>query len=253
MDSDIKNLLYRQPELYQAVYQDPDASRPRMFETMFERYGHIYPGSILDIGCGIGRDVAALSARCSSCVGVDYQPQMVEFARSQHPQVTFLQGDMRTLRLPQTFDAILCSGWAINNIHTVADLNATFATFARHAHAQTLLILVVLNAAAYLPGGSGQMETEFVIPAGDYAGKATARFELNRRHQQLIRYRTWHIPSLPETEREDFVRFRLIFPMELECYLAAHGFELLDCFDNTDLVPGELVGKSLNLVSVYRG
>lgn len=253
MDPELKNLLYRQPELYQAVYQDLNAARPRMFETMFERYGPAYPGSILDIGCGIGHDIAALATRCPACVGVDYQAQMVEFARSQHPQVTFLQGDMRTLQLPQTFDAILCSGWAINNIHTVADLHATFATFARHAHAQTLLILVVLNAAAYLPGGSGQMETEFVIPSGDYAGTATARFELNRRHQQLIRYRTWHIPSLSEAERQDFVRFRLIFPMELESYLTAHGFELLACFDNADLNPGELVGKSLNLVSVYRG
>lgn len=253
MDPELKNLLYKHPELYTEVYQDANFARPKMFEAMFDRYLGTSPGSILDIGCGTGRDLNFLAQRCSDCLGLDYQSQMVEFARATYPQVQFQQGDMRTVRLTRTFDAIICSGWAINNIHTVADLHATFHTFGMHAHHGSLLILVVLNGAAYLPGGSGRMTTEFVIPAGDYAGKATARFELNRRQQQLIRYRIWDIPGLNPEDQQDFVRFRMLFPMELESYLTAHGFDIVGCFDNTNLIESELLESSLYVASLYRG
>lgn len=253
MDSEVKNFLYRNPGLYEEVYHGFDNARPKMFEQMFTKYLNHYPASILDIGSGTGRDIDFLAKSCPDCVGADYQEQMVNFAKSKYPGINFQQGDMRTLCLDRTFEAIICSGWALSNIHTIEDIDKTFETFAIHSQKETLLILVVMNAAAYLPGGNFKMTSEFEIPSGEYAGKATATFTFDRRQQLLIRKRVWDIPHLTQEEREDFVKFRLFFPMELEYYLKAHGFKIVGMFDNIELKESELLEGSLNIAAIFQG
>lgn len=104
----VKNLLDRQPELYEQVFHGFDNAVPKMCEQMFDKYLQHYPASILDIGCGTGRDLNYFSQSCADCVGVDYQQQMVEYAKSQYPGINFQTGNMQTLRLDRTFEAIVC-------------------------------------------------------------------------------------------------------------------------------------------------
>ncbi|MGA8658012.1 MAG: methyltransferase domain-containing protein [Chthoniobacterales bacterium] len=72
MDPSTKNLLYRRPELYELVYPEQDEATPRMCLRMFSRYLGIQPSSVLDIGCGTGRDLNVLSRFCNDCWGIDY-------------------------------------------------------------------------------------------------------------------------------------------------------------------------------------
>ena len=50
-------------------------------------------GSLLDLGCGIGRMTAPLAAHFDETVGVDVSPQMIERARELHsktPNLSFI-------------------------------------------------------------------------------------------------------------------------------------------------------------------
>jgi ubiquinone/menaquinone biosynthesis C-methylase UbiE len=54
-------------------------------------------GRICDLGCGPGQVAAYLHARGRDVVGVDLADQMVEQARHLHPDIPFMQADMRHL------------------------------------------------------------------------------------------------------------------------------------------------------------
>ncbi len=86
---EVHNLLYRQPELYEKVYPVYDDQLPKMCQQIFDRYLRHYPSSILDIGCGPGRELNALARNLSDCVGIDYLPEMVRYAQSKYPTLTF--------------------------------------------------------------------------------------------------------------------------------------------------------------------
>jgi SAM-dependent methyltransferase len=248
MDPSVRNLLYTRPELYESVYDGADHAVPRMCERLFERHLGRPPRSLLDVGCGTGRDLEYLAKRCPDVVGVDYQQPMIEYARERRPMIDFRIGDMRSFRLGRTFEAITSFGYAIANIHDNAGIDEAMATFAAHADTGTVLVLEVINAMADLLG-AGSLPREFTVDSAEYRAVARADYALDPWGQLLERNRTWI--DADGCEVRDHVRFRLLYPQELSHYLARHGFTLLEAFDNTDLRPG-FTGPSLFVVAVAR-
>lgn len=68
---------------------------------------------VLDVGCGSGRDLAALRSRGHDCYGIDGTAEFVELAQEVHPE---LAGRITHAVLPDCelpfsgeFDAVLCS------------------------------------------------------------------------------------------------------------------------------------------------
>lgn len=72
-----------------------------------ERFLSLIPsgGSIIDIGCGSGRDVKKFSDRGFRVTGIDFSPSMIEIAKSNAPKATFQTVDMHSLNLEEIFDA----------------------------------------------------------------------------------------------------------------------------------------------------
>jgi SAM-dependent methyltransferase len=65
---------------------------------------------VLDVATGTGLAAAAAARRGAQVVGVDVAEAMVEQARSLHPEVEFLQGDVYALPFADGgFDAVLCN------------------------------------------------------------------------------------------------------------------------------------------------
>ena len=70
---------------------------------------------VLDAGCGPGRVAAALTAVGHTTVGVDVDPVLIDAAREDHPDGTWVVGDLAELDLAEhgiddPFDVIVCAG-----------------------------------------------------------------------------------------------------------------------------------------------
>lgn len=86
------------------------AGEARMIDAMLPRGSRV-----LDAGCGPGRVGAALAAAGHEVVGVDVDPVLVAAATEDHPDQTWIVGDLAELDLPaagvsEPFDVIVCAG-----------------------------------------------------------------------------------------------------------------------------------------------
>lgn len=94
---------------------------------------------VLDLGCGPGRPIATyLADRRCTITGVDAAPAMLALFEAALPRAETVEADMRGLELGEAFDLIL----AWNSLFHLSgeDQKAMFATFAAHAHDDTVLL-----------------------------------------------------------------------------------------------------------------
>ncbi|MBX9244032.1 class I SAM-dependent methyltransferase [Actinotalea ferrariae] len=70
---------------------------------------------VLDAGCGPGRVGGELARRGHTVVGVDVDPVLIDAAREDHPDATWLVGDLAELDvgthgITEPFDVAVCAG-----------------------------------------------------------------------------------------------------------------------------------------------
>ena len=94
---------------------------------------------VLELGCGGGHFLHQLVPEYDA-VAVDLSEAMLEHSRRMNPGVEHHVGDMRTVRLGETFDAVLIHD-AISYMLTEDDLRAAFATARAHLHPGGLLLV----------------------------------------------------------------------------------------------------------------
>ena len=101
------------------------------YQAAFERAISPPPGTLLDLGAGAGNNAFHLKRRFR-CTLVNLSPDMLALSRELNPECEHVQGDIRTVRLERTFDAVLVHD-AIMYMTTEDDLAAA----ARSAYAHT--------------------------------------------------------------------------------------------------------------------
>jgi 2-polyprenyl-3-methyl-5-hydroxy-6-metoxy-1,4-benzoquinol methylase len=69
-----------------------------------------HPASVLDAGCGTGRVARELARRGVDTFGVDLDSSMIETARLQAPDLTWLLGDIASVDLGRQFDVVIMAG-----------------------------------------------------------------------------------------------------------------------------------------------
>ena len=73
------------------------------------------PGRVLDLGCGPGLYTEILAAKRNQCVGIDFAPAAIEYAKKHASKnCEYLQGDIRTIDFGSGYDVILYNFGAIN-------------------------------------------------------------------------------------------------------------------------------------------
>lgn len=130
---------------YDLLYQDKDyAGEASYLDDLIRRYN---PGTkeILELGCGTGLHAHELAKRGYTITGVDLSEAMVQQAveRSQQlttPDVSFVQGDLRTFRAGRNFDAVLALFHVVSYQTSNADLSAAMMTAAAHLRPGGLFI-----------------------------------------------------------------------------------------------------------------
>lgn len=181
------NVFYRQPAWYDQVQADPGYTVARQVERFVAEHAP-QARTLLDFGCGTGRDLECLAGRFD-CVGVDIQPHMVAYARRVRPHLDIQVGDMRDFRLGRTVDVITCLGNSLAYIQPGEDLAAVFATFAAHAKPGTLVAISTL-----LDPVLAQPRTHRIDTA-DLHGEVTISYEWDARERINTMRRVWRLDS----------------------------------------------------------
>jgi SAM-dependent methyltransferase len=135
----------------------PFASSASVYDLLYEAAGKDYereanelhaliqsrnPGaaSLLDVACGTGAHLLQLRDRYE-VVGVDLVPAMLDEARSRLPDVSLIEGDMRSFELGRTFGAITCLFSAIGYMRSAAELDQAVKTMGGHLSPGGVLVV----------------------------------------------------------------------------------------------------------------
>ncbi len=140
-------------EHYDAIYGEPRYRLAYPFlHDLFRRRGPVK--EILDVACGTFALDLALVRRGYHVTGRDLSEDLLRVARRNLMEsgrtVDLAKGDMRTLRLGQTYDTILCLGTAFNYLETQEDVQKALRTFRRHLRPNGLLIVDLTNFDAWI-------------------------------------------------------------------------------------------------------
>lgn len=140
----------------------------RLIDTLAPRGARL-----LDAGCGPGRHGGHLARRGHRVVGVDIDPALIEAAREDHPDATWLVADLATLDLPamgepEPFDGAFVAG---NVMDFIAEAYRATAVQRLAAHLREGGFLVIgcrasrgftpADLDAALPGAGVRLEHRF--------------------------------------------------------------------------------------------
>ena len=95
--------------------------------------------SVLEIGCGTGTLLAALSPVRG--VGVDVSPRMVEIAAAKHPSLSFRVADAEAFDPGETFDFVIVP----DVVEHLSDPQAMFRSVRKACHGGTRVIVTCVN------------------------------------------------------------------------------------------------------------
>ncbi len=101
-------------------------------------------GAVLEIACGTGRVAIRLARAGVNVVGLDLSPQMLAVAREKSAgfeTMRWVQGDMRSFELDQTFGLVIIPGHAFQNLNSAEDQVACLECIGRHLQPGGVLVV----------------------------------------------------------------------------------------------------------------
>jgi SAM-dependent methyltransferase len=125
---------------YDALYRDKDYGAEAAFVLDRVRRHSPQAQTFLELGCGTGAHAEHLTASGVRVHGIDRSHQMLELARARKetlsPEIAgrmvFSPGDIREIRLPETFDAVVSLFHVVSYQAGNQDLRDCFATARSH-------------------------------------------------------------------------------------------------------------------------
>jgi len=144
MSDDSPALIY-ETQLVQAIFEP--------LARILIEHARPKPGEhVLDAACGTGvvaRLVAPIVGRSGRTVGLDYDPIMIEMARSLAPEIEWRQGDLQNLPFPYGFfDLVICQ----QGLQYLPDPGAGLRQFHRVLRPGGRMVLATWSDLAKSPG-----------------------------------------------------------------------------------------------------
>jgi ubiquinone/menaquinone biosynthesis C-methylase UbiE len=119
-----------------AGYEDEVA----VYVKLLQQYSAKPPRTLLHLGSGAGNhDV--IFKRHFTVTGVDLSLGMLNRARNRHPDIEYIEGDMRTLRLNRKFDVVAIPD-SIDYMVTMDDLQQAIQNAVEHLNSGGVLLVV---------------------------------------------------------------------------------------------------------------
>lgn len=201
--------LYHELAGWWPAFSDPKEYRREAAHVIkvLRSSGRPSPRSVLELGSGGGNSALNLKRRFDMTL-VDLSPQMLKVSRKLNPECEHVRGDIRTLRLGRTFDAVFVHD-AICHMTTEADLRAVMHTAYEHCR----------------PGGAALFLPDFVretFVAGTDQGGSDAQ-------HQSVRFLQWVVDPDP-TDTTYLVDFAILMRDRRGRVRVAHDRHVLGLF-----------------------
>jgi SAM-dependent methyltransferase len=200
-------------------------------------------GPVLDAGCGTGRLLLPLIGAEIDVTGVDPSPAMLSLARRKlGDRVPLIEGDMRTVTLPERYALIIISINTFMHLLTTADQLQALTNLGRHLAPQGRLIID-------LPAGDElahqdadarlALEQTFLDPDTQHPVMKLVASRVDWSTQlQEITYVYDELLEQGEVRRTVVpMTLRHIFRYELELLLDKAGYRLKALYSDYDLSP----------------
>jgi len=235
---------------YDLLYSDKNyKAECDMIEEVFRRYGNGEIKTILDLGCGTGNHAIPLAQRGYQVTGVDISQDMLSIARSKADDLfekdltrqtketkktreagiikpIFLEGDVRSLNLNKTFDAVLMMFAVLGYQLTNEDVLAALKTVRQHLKPAGLFVCDVWFGPAVLKIRPGDKIREIPTAGGKVIRMASGALDV-RRHLCEVNYRLLQIAGDRVVNSSDEThRMRYFFPMEFELMFSCNEMKL---------------------------
>jgi dTDP-3-amino-3,4,6-trideoxy-alpha-D-glucopyranose N,N-dimethyltransferase len=143
--------------IYDAIGKDY-AGESSEIKAMLDRRN---PGArtLLDVACGTGGHLRYLKDHYE-VTGVDLDPAMIEAARHRLDRTPLVVGDMRSLDLGRTFDAVICLFSSIGYLADEGELETAVRSMAGHLNPKGVLIVDGwVRPDSWLDGGHVSVDT----------------------------------------------------------------------------------------------
>ena len=109
-------------------YKDNFCFVPQYGENVMELLTVPKGSRVVDLGCGNGTLTKKLAGRGYTVTGIDASSDMLDLARREHPDLTFLEGDALSFTLKEKADAIFSgrtASWSVNSVAVAAPRQST--------------------------------------------------------------------------------------------------------------------------------
>ncbi len=189
--------------------------------------------SVIEIGCGTGNLADPFLKSGLTYTGLDVSADMLAIAKQNHPEATFIEGDMREFSLPQKTASCIITGRTISYLLTNEDLLKTFQSINRNLQDGGVLVFDFIDAQTFI---SRIKDGEEIIHTAVHQNKKYQRrsnWTVNLQsgftfNWLSVYYEVAENENLTELGQDDSV-IRTFLKEELFLLLSLAGFELLQC------------------------
>lgn len=219
-------------DAYNIVYKNKDyAGECAVFDKLIAQYGDGAVKKILDLGCGTGRHAMAFHDMGYAVRGVDRSAAMLAHARMVATEraipAQFDEGDARSYRCNDRFDATLMMFNVLGYMSTLDDVMAALTTARHHTRPGGLIIADIWYGPAVAKDGPGNQFKEYTDGDDRLFRFASGRVNTLEQICEIdIRVLKVTGDKVVADTLENH-RMRYFFPAELELALRLNGFKLL--------------------------
>ena len=231
---------FNMPEI-DGIYRDA-AHYDRLFGRGYVQFwlsqARIRGGPILELGCGTGKLSIPLAEAGFSVTGLDNSPPLLQFAASKNGSVKWIEGDMRSFDLDESFALIMLPSNNLGHLHTPEDFDSCISSVKRHLQPGGVFVIDVFIPNLKLLLRSPEEEyvlDEYDGPAGQGRVRVMARSHYEST-TQIIRTTTIRkIAGQPDLVGS--LDLKMYFPRELEALVRCNGLRIAARYGGHDGEP----------------